>query len=55
MMAMAGFPVGFDTTKGKAVKGNSDGITSHVGAHQYRQYMNRRSTSRLIEGGRTRS
>jgi U4/U6.U5 tri-snRNP-associated protein 3 len=44
MMAMMGFPTGFDSTKGKKVEGNDVGTSgARVAAKRnYRQYMNRR-------------
>ncbi|GAA0153093.1 hypothetical protein LIER_37621 [Lithospermum erythrorhizon] len=42
MMKQLGIPVGFDSTKGKAVAGNDVGAVRKVTKRQPRQYMNRR-------------
>mmetsp|Transcript_4012 Transcript_4012/g.5372 ORF Transcript_4012/g.5372 Transcript_4012/m.5372 type:complete len:162 (+) Transcript_4012:87-572(+) len=41
-MKAMGFPVGFDSTKGKKVKGNDKGAARIKVQRKYRQYMNRR-------------
>jgi hypothetical protein len=53
-MATMGFPVDFDTTKGKKVKGNVTGAVNRTNQVAYRQYMNRKTPNKLIEGGTTR-
>ena len=40
-MGKMGIPTGFNTTKGKHVDGNLDGITSAYNRGKYRQYMNK--------------
>jgi hypothetical protein len=42
MMLKMGFPVGFDSTKGKQVEGADVSYARIRTARQYRQYMNRR-------------
>jgi len=42
MMAQMGFPVGFDSTKGKKVEGADVSAAKVIPKRQYRQYMNKR-------------
>lgn len=42
MMLQMGFPVGFDSTKGKKVEGADVSYAQVAPKRQYRQYMNRR-------------